>query len=801
MIKNYFIIAWRNLMKRRFYSVVTIFGLSVGMTFSFLIASYIWGEWHVNRSLKNADNQYIIRSKWKNPDMGVDIATLGPLGKTLKENYPNLVANYYRFDGITVAISQGDRHFREDIQTGDSTMLSMYGFPLLYGNARTALNQINAIAITEDKAIKYFGKTDVLGRTLTLHNFIGGKQEFQITAILKNLPNNSVNHLLASQAEIFIPLSSLDGRKGAEDSWAFPYMVTFIELKNGVTIQDLEKPLKQVLDTNAPEELKGNLQVYLTPLKQHYWEANDRLVKKMIYTLSGVTGFILLMAIVNFVNISIGNSSSRLKEIGVRKVLGGFKGQVLRQFLAESALLSLFAMFLSIFFYEISRSYFANMLGKPIESSLSLFPYSIIIAILISLIIGFAGGIYPAFVLSSIPSVDSMKGKLKSVRENIQLRRLLIVSQFSIALFVICGAAIVSQQVNFFFSKDLGYQKESLMSVAVPRDWTPEGVAKMTGIRDQFSQLKEVKKVSLSYEIPNGNYGGHYGIYKPGQDSVDAIYTQFLGTDEKYAETYQIRMMAGNFFHATKGTYQPDRIILNEAAAKALGYKNAEDAVGQQVLVHSFSQPMLVDGVSRNFHFESMHKEIKPLAFVHINAGNAYRFLTFRIPPSDLVKSMAAIEKKWRQLMPDAPFEYTFMDDTLQKLYKSEMQLRKASQVATILAIVIVILGVLGMVSQSTARRTKELGIRKVLGASILSILLLFVKEFLYVLGISALISFPLIILSMNKWLQNYAYRIELNWVTFAWIGLLFAGVIATLVCLQTYKSAMMNPVKSIGSE
>jgi len=559
--------------------------------------------------------------------------------------------------------------------------------------------------------------------------------------------------------------------------------------------------MKQILKTHIPESMKGNLQIYLTPLKQYYWEANDGLVRKMIYTLSGVTVFILLMAVVNFVNISIGNSSSRLKEIGVRKVLGSLKGQILRQFLAESMLLAMFAMLFSVFFYEVSRTYFADILGKPLKSSLVLFPYSFLIPVLISLVIGLAGGIYPAFVLSSIPSVDSMKGKLKSIKENILLRRLLIVSQFSIALFVIAGAAIVSQQVSFFFNKDLGYKKESLMSVAVPRDWTPEGVAKMTGIRDQFSHLKEVNKVSLSYEIPNGNYGGHYGIYKSGQDSVDAIYTQFLGTDEKYAETYQIKMIAGKFFHAKQGAYQPGRIVLNEAAAKALGYANVENAVGQQVRVHSFPEPLIVDGISKNFHFESMHKEMKPLAFVHINGGNTYRFLTFRLPPSNLRNSVASIEKTWRRLLPDAPFEYTFMDDTLQKLYKSEVQLQRASQVATVLAIVIVLLGVLGMVSQSTARRTKELGIRKVLGASAVSIILLFIKEFIYVLGISILISLPLIVLSMNKWLQNYAYRIEINWLTFAGIGLVFGLVIAILVGLQTYKSAMMNPVKSIRSE
>jgi putative ABC transport system permease protein len=801
MLKNYFKIAWRNLLKRKFYTLVTIFGLSVGMTFTFLMMSYVSGELNVNRDLRNAENQVIIRSKWKNPDMGVDLATLGPLGKTLKEDYPNLVANYYRYDGITVAVSKGDKHFREDVQTGDSTLLTMYGFPLLHGDAHTAMNAPNTIAITENKAIKYFGKTDVIGQTLTLNNFMGGKQEYQITAVLKDLSNNSVTHLLPNQAEIFIPFSSLEGRKGFEDSWAFPYMVSFLELHDGVAIDDLEKPIKQIMQTNASETMRANLQVYLTPLKTYYREANNGLVNKMILTLSGITAFILLMAIVNFINISIGNSSSRLKEIGVRKVLGSLKRQLIGQFLAESFLLALLAMLLSIGFYEAFRPFFSDLLDKPIASALALFPDSLLIPVICALLTGLLAGIYPAFVLSSIPSVDSMKGKLKSVRENVYFRRLLISSQFSIALFVFAGAAIVTRQVNYFFNKDLGYQKESLISVGVPRDWTPTGLAKMESIRNELSGLKEISEASLSYEIPNGNNGGHFGVYKSGQDSVQAIHTLFLGTDENYANTYGIKMLAGDFLQKKNSTYQPDRIVLNEAAIKALGYANASEAVGQQVRVHNFPNALTIAGVAGNFHFESMHQTIKPLAFVHIHETNSYRYLSFRITPSNLGKSMAAIENKWRQLMPDAPFEFSFMDETLQKLYQSEMQLKKASQAATVLSTVIVLLGILGMVSLNVARRIREVGIRKVLGASGISVVALFLKEFLLVMVFAVLVAFPLAFFMMKKWLETYAYRIDIGWTTFASIGFAFTFLIIVLVCLQTYKAALMNPVKSLKSD
>ncbi|MBE9461864.1 ABC transporter permease [Dyadobacter subterraneus] len=797
MLENYFKIAWRNLVKRKFFSLVSIFSLSAGMTFTFLIGSYVWGELRVNAVLNNPDNQYILQSKWKQPDLGIDFGTLGPLGKTLKEEYPNLVANYYRYDGITVAVSNGEKHFREEVQAGDSTLLSMYGFPLVYGDARTALSQPNSIAITEEKAVKYFGTNDVLNKNITLDNFVGGKQEFRITAVLKSLPNNSVTNLLKLPAEIFIPLKSLNGRNGS-DSWSFPYMITFIELRKGITPKDLEKPIAQILATNTPENVRANLQVYPTPLKTFYMEQNNGLVRKMIYTLLGVSIFILLMAVVNFVNISIGNSSSRLKEIGVRKVLGSMRKQLIFQLLAESFILAFIAMFLSVGFYEIFRPYFEDMLGKRISSVFTLLPYSLIIIVLIASVTALLAGIYPAFILSALPAVESVKGKLKSVKENILFRRMLIASQFSIALFVFVAATLVARQVSYFFSKDLGYNKESIISIATPRDWTPEGIVKMEAIRDEMSHLKEVNQVSLSYEIPNGNFGGNTGLYKIGQDSTQSIYTQLLSTDEKYADTYQLSVLAGKFFHAKEDAFRPDEIVLNEEAAKSLDYTNPTDAVGQQIRMHFNSAPLTIGGIVKNFHFESMHKAIKPLAFIHIRNANIYRFLSFKIPAGNVSQSIAAIESKWRTLMPDTAFEYSFMDDTLAKLYKTEMQLKKAANVATILSVIIVLLGILGMVSLNVSRRTREVGIRKVLGASYTSVTMLFLQEFLMMIAAAMLTAFPLAFFSMNKWLQTYAYRVEIGWISFAGIGIIFSSVVCLLVGLVTYKAAVMNPVKAI---
>ena len=791
-------------MKRKFYTSVTIFGLSVGITFALLIGSYVWSEWQINTNLRNVENQYLIQSRWDKENMGLEFTSLGPLAKVLKDNYPSLIENYYRFDGVTTVVAKGDMVFREDIQLGDSTILNMYGFQLLHGNAGVALNQPNTMVISSVHALKYFGKTDVLGQTLRLESFSGDKREFMITGVLKEMPGNSVTNLvnIKNKLPVLISFSSASffGRNGFQ-FWNNPYIGSYVELKKGAKKEEVEKAMTQLIATNAPKQISQNLHAYLKPIRMAYLETSNSLVKKTILTLSLVALFILLMAVVNFVNISIGNSSSRLKEIGVRKVLGGKKGQVIWQFLTEAVIISLFSLVGSLLLYEVSRPYFSALLQKEIVSLLVASPYFYLIAVGLSLLIGVLSGLYPSFVLANIPSIDSMKGKLKSVKENILFRRILLASQFAVALFVFGGAVVVSQQVSYFFNKDLGYNKEAVFSVKVPRDWSPKGVDKMETTRNELMQLKEIRQGSLSFEIPDGSTGFSSAIYRVGKDSTSAFYAPTLVTDEKYAQTYGIPVKEGQYFQANNGTFQADRMVLNESAVKALGFKTVADAVGQQIRVHYFPRHFTIAGVVKNFHFQSMHNAIGPIAFMQVKDNPIYRFMSFRLNPGNLNEAVTNIENKWKQLMPDAPFEYTFMDETVQKMYQSELQMQQAARIATILAIIIVLLGVLGMVSLNIVRRTKEIGIRKVLGASGVSITYLFLKEFMIVMAVAALIAFPLAILGMNNWLQNYAYRIELSWFTFAAIGAVFGSLVIALVGLQTMKAARLNPVKSLKIE
>ncbi len=721
MLRNYFKIAWRNIVKNRFYSSVNIIGLSTGICFTLLIGAYIWSELQVNKELKNADRQYILQSKWKDPNQGTDLTTPGPLAKALKENYPNLVANYYRWDGVTSNVSKGDKSFRENIQICDSTMLNMYGFNLLHGDAKTAFDGPFSLVITTDKAIKYFGKTEVVGQTLTIENFSGAKHDFIITGVLNRFSRNSVTYIDEYNNNQFFISANNISYFGRNMDWPNQYIVSYIELQKGVSPKDLEKPMAFLVKQNAPPQIADNMTPYLVSLKDYYLDSNNGIVKKMLYALSAIALFILLMAIINFINMSVSRSATRMREIGIRKVLGGLKKQLIFQFLIESIIIVFIATMFALVIYVLTQNWFSKILGKEIPS-LTGFPlYFIVFPALLIVILGFVAGIYPAFVLSSLKTVESLKGKLSSVKEKVILRKSLVAFQFGIATIAFIGAIIISKQINFFLSKNLGYNKDYIISSQVPRNWNKEGVNKMENIRRQLADVQNVQSATLSYEIPDGNNGGQAAVYKLGNDSTQTIATQVLISDENYLNVYQIPLKAGAFFEGNG--LDSGKVILNEASVKAFGYQNAENAIGRQVRIPGDPTIFTIKGITSDFHFGSMQQQIAPILFLNVQFATQYRFLSFKIRPGNVSATIDALQKKWSALMPGAPFEYKFMDDALSKLYQSEIQLKKASYTATVLALIIVLLGVLGLISLSIQKRTKEIGISKVLGSSVQGII------------------------------------------------------------------------------
>jgi len=802
MLKNYFKIAWRNITKHRFYTAINIFGLFTGLTFALLIGAYVWGVLQVNRNLKNSKQQYLLMSDWKDPNMGIDFTSLAPLAKRLKEEYPSLVANYYRWDGISSNVSKGDKIFTEGIHIGDSTLLSMYGFKLLYGNEKTAMINPYSVVITENIAMKYFGKTDVINETITIQNFSGEIHNFDITAVLKELPKNSVTQIHSNDLpNFFMPKNALSffGRNDFK-SWSNIYVPSYIELKLGVNIKDLEIPIQTLVAQNTSDRIKQNLKVTPIALSDFYLQKDNGLVERMITTLSYVGLFILLMAIVNFINISISASSNRMREIGIRKVLGGLKIQLIFQFLIESFIMVLVATLLAIISFSFLRPIFSQLIGIKIPELFSFPIYFIYLLAALIILLSLLSGLYPAFVLSSIKLTDSLKGKLKTIKENVYLRKLLMGFQFSVALVVLIAAIVVSQQIDYFFGKNLGYNKEYILSSQVPRDWTLEGVEKMETIRNEFEAMPQISNASLSYEIPNGNYGGQTLVYQPKTEILEAVNMLSLTIDDKFLSTFEIPIKAGSPFTGL-GKIDSSKAIINEKAARALGWKNAEEAIGQQVKIPNNDILYTIQGVSNDFHFGSMHQQIQPIIFFNIRAIKAYRYLSFRINPNNINGTIIAIEKKWATLLPSSSFEYKFMNETLKRLYTSEIQLKKAAYNASLLSIIIVLLGIIGLVSLSIHKRIREIGIRKVLGASLPNIIKLFLIEFLGIILLACLITGPIAYFIVEDWLNNYVYRINISAQPFIFsIGVLLIITIV-LIGLLTWKAANLNPIKSLRTE
>lgn len=798
MFLNYCKAAWRNMLKSRFYAGINVFGLSVGIAFTLLIAAYVWGEWQVNRHLKNAGHQYIIRNLWKGQVNG-SITTFGPLARALKENYPALVANYYRWDGITTNVSTGSKAFREGIQIGDSTLLNMYGFKLVYGNASTALKAPFTVVITTDRAIKYFGRADVTGQTISIENMSGGRHDFLVTGVMEMPSKNSVTNINESNNNgVYVSDMNL-GFFGRDMTWQNTAIVSYLELREGVSAKDLERPIARLVQLNAQPQDVQVYKPYLTPLKEYYLEYNNGFVKKTLFVLSFIAVFILMMAVINFINMSVSRSSSRLREIGVRKALGGSKQQLIVQFITESVVMVFFATMIALVVYSVTRELFAGIVGRALPG-LFRFPawFALFIPFLV-VALGFLAGVYPAFVLSSVRSVESLKGKLSSVRDKVWLRKSLVTFQFAVAIIAFAGAVIISRQTDLFFSKSLGYNKDFVVSAQVPRNWTKAGVEKMETIRNQFAAMPGVSGVSLSFEIPNGYNIGGAPVYRLGEDSTRAIDASFLETDENYLSVYQIPVKAGAFFD--DGNADSAKIVVNETALQQLGWKNENDAIGQQVRVSGDPTIFTVKGVIRDFHFGSMQGKIDPAVFFPVRFSPVYRYLSFKIQPQHISSTLNGLQGKWAALMPGAAFEYRFMDETLTSIYQSELQFKKAAYTATLLAMIIVLLGVFGLVTLNIRKRTKEIGIRKVLGSSVLDIIVLFTREFVWMLLMAGIIACPLAYMIMHSWLQGYAYRVSIGPLPFIAVAGFLALVTILLIAAQTMKAALENPVKSLRTE
>ena len=813
MIKNYFKIALRNLRKQRFYSLINILGLAIGLAVCLLITLFVLDELSYDRYHEKADRiQRVHISYSLGGKEGHGAVAAAPLAQTMVETYPEVEnAVRLRTQGGFTFYRGTNAYWEEDVTFADSSLFDVFTLPLLYGNPKTALAQPNTLVISARSAKKYFGtdwkKSPPLGETLLVGR---DKEAYQITGIFDRAPSNSHFHF-----DVFLSMPSLE--ESQEDMWLNNNFYTYLLLREGTDIVALQTKLNETFKTYAAPEIEqyanmsyeeflgsGNRFEYLLqPLTDiHLYsnleaeiEANGDI--RYVYIFSAIALFVLLIACVNFMNLSTARSAGRAKEVGIRKTLGSLRKQLIGQFLVEAVLVSFLALLLAILMAELALPFFNDLAGKQLTIQY-LHPWYFLPLLLLAVVfIGLLAGSYPAFFLSAFRPASVLKGKLASGVGSSWLRNSLVVLQFSISIVLITSTVVVYQQLNHIRSMKLGYDKEHVLVV---HNTYYLGEQAET-FKNEALRQPSVTAATLTGYLPANAFNNNNNAIFPGTNpnSERTTTLPWFFVDHDYIPTMGMEMVAGRNFSRDFAT-DTAALVINEAAARY--FFDDTDPVGQ--ILSRFSddpgrfETYTVVGVVQDFHYSTMRQKIMPMV---INLADNISALSLRVQPGQEAATIAALEEQWSRFVSDLPFEYSFLNERFNDIYKSEQKLGMIFTVFCSLAIFIACLGLFGLAAYTAEQRTKEIGIRKVLGASVGSLVLMFSKDFTKLVLVALLIAIPISYFMMSRWLDDFAYRITLGVSTFL-IARGLALLIAWLtIGFQSVRAAVANPVKSLRSE
>lgn len=799
MLQNYFRVMMRTLTKKKFQSAINIACLTTGIAFTMLIGSYIWTEVQVNKDLRDVDRLYLIESKFRGNNSGFEYFIPGLLPYQAVEKYASSFENYYRFLDRNITISKDDRHFRIQSMIGDPSFIDIFGFDVLHGNAATALTEPNSIVLTETTALKYFDRTDVTGESLSVSTERNGRKEYKVTAVIVDPGDkNAVSDFMNMNAGAFLSLENRDDfySQLQPDTWDTDF-ITYIKLAEDVTDEAAENILNEIWKRDAPADLSAQRDFALNSLEDYYLLTNHGAVWKMIISLSVIALLILFLSISNFINMAIASSFSRLREVGMRKVMGGVTGQIVVQFLMESMTLSVFSGILGLLLYELLHDQAGLLLGTQLPSitKIDLLLWLGIAGIVCS--VGILAGIYPAVFQSLAKPIASLQGKSGSVKGTLRFSRVLVGAQFLITIFVFSSAIVLSTQVSYFLEKDLGYDRQHVLLISsLPRLWNEEGFGKMEAARQQFLQSSRVEEASLSWGAPAWSMVPFRGkIFKSGQTPDQGISADVTSADGEYLKVYGLDLKAGNFLQ--DDLRRPNNLVINVTAQQEL-----QLGLGDKVHIERFGDAeFTITGVVGDFNYESLHEKVRPMAFMHNRDFGAYRCFSLKLSPGSPSAALTEVEQLWKKVFPNDPFNYSFMDETVKELYATELQLKKASHISTILMLIIVMTGILGMVSLTVSRREKEIGIRKVLGASISNILILLSREYAVLISVAFVLAIPAAYYFGDSWLQHFSYSIALEWWMFVLPGGSLFLLTLFVVNMRSLAVALANPIKSLRTE
>jgi putative ABC transport system permease protein len=785
MFRNYWRTAWRMLAKNKGFTIVNIGGLAIGLTACIVILQYVGFERSFDKFHPKAEHIYRVTKKHFNQGVMDDHSamTFTATGPEMQRAFPEIemattVSEIYG-SGV---VSYGDVKFNEDkIVYADSAFLKMFDFPVIEGNVSN-FNRPGTILISASAAKKYFNRKYPIGQMLRVNN-----DPFLVTGVLKDVPHNS--HILFD----FLIYTNYNRNWNNYDYY------TYLQLKPGTNVNTLQAKFPAFINSiegmtskETEFELQPLTNIHLYSHIRNEAEVNGN--SRSVYFLLIIAGFILAIAWVNYINLSTARSIRRAKEVGIRKVVGALRPQLIRQFLFESLLINAIAAIVSCIILYFALPYFAELTGKPLSDKIwntagywLLFAAVFIAGTLLS-------AIYPAFVLSSFKPLTVIKGFAKTSGGH-ALRKTLVTIQFVATVFLLISTLTVYRQLQYMRSQDLGMNIDQTLVITGPK---MEGAKEAyRSFKNEILQLPSVRKLTRSSNVPGKEIWSANPAYLLSAAPETAIGMNEVDIDEDFVDAFKIKLVSGRKLSESNLVDVNDGILLNETASSALGFIKPDDALDRQVVFRG--DTLRVKGVIRNYHQESLKSNIDPIIF---KLGTSYSdFYSVKLNVSDLNNTIAAIGNKFRNFFPNDPFEFFFLDDLFNRQYQADQQLGQIFLWFACLAILVACLGLFGLASFTITQRTKEVGIRKVLGASMSSLVLLLSREFVQLVLLAFLISMPLAWYSMHLWLEDFAYRIPVGWIVFVVAGGVALFIAAVTVSFQAIKAALANPTKTLRTE
>lgn len=796
MFKNLLLVALRNLKKDKWYSLLNILGLTIGISFSLLLIFYIIDELSYDRYNEKADRIYRINAHVKEPDKDTMrwAITPFPMGVALSNDYPE-VEEAVRFVGAggDIMYKNGDLHlYQNKVFFVDSNLFKVFTHKFIEGNAQTALAAPNSMVLTQSVAEKFFGKNkSYVGKTLENAN----GDVYKITAVIKDVPKNS--HILFN---VLISRSSLPA--DFANNWGGFGFFTYVLLKPNTNAMAFEKKLLPMYDKYlasifAQYNIKMRFGIVpITSIHLHSDMANEPEElgsMSYIYIFSAVAFFMLFIACINYMNLTTARSARRAKEIGIRKVTGSSKWQLVAQFLVESIITAFFALLLSIGLIALLLPSFNTLSGKFISFGTLFQPNTLLILLAIVLFVGLVGGSYPAFYLSKFNPVNILKGSLSKASGNVTLRRILVVIQFSISMIMLICTWVVYGQLKYLRNKDLGFNKDQVMTITVNTNGDVR--SKITAFKNEMRDNPQVKAVSTSQAVPGAGINFNLFSVQSKNGFVDKGIDCYA-IDENYLNTLGMKIVKGRNFSGLPDTLRS--IIVNESMVKEFGW--GDNPIGKRVRFpgDTSSYYLEVVGVVKDFNQKSLYNPLAPLLLFYQPTSNG---IQLKLNAKNVSSAIASVERSWKKTFPDMPFQYTFLDQDFDSQYAADQKRGKIFTTFSILTIIITCLGLLGLVAFTTQQRQKEISIRKVMGAGIGQIVPLVTRNFVALVGISCFIAFPVAYLFMDKWLKIFPYNTGLSVTPFLLSAIAVLIITMITVSFHAIKAAVTNPVKSLRTE